>query len=207
MFGLINAKVAIKREENQTRLSSSEREQARPKVNARLYNPYLGRFISPDPLLNSEGGPLDYNPYIYARNNPYKYIDRNGEIWWLIPAMICGFGLAAANFDHIDNIFEFVGNFSLGFVANVTATGLSIGVGAIVGGAATAGCVSVGAVGVAPFNDTCSQKMKNSCNITTSQAARYRKRVRFCELFIKKQPVYNRFFMICSHFSCSNTTD
>ena len=173
-------------------------------ANARLYNPYLGRFISPDPLLNSEGGPLDYNPYIYARNNPYKYIDRNGEIWWLIPAMICGFGLAAANFDHIDNIFEFVGNFSLGFVANVTAIGLSIGVVAIVGGAATAGCVSVGAVGVALFNDTCSQKMKNSCNITTSQVARYRKRVRFCELFIKKQPVYNRFFMICSHFSCSN---
>lgn len=54
-------------------------------ANARLYNPYLGRFISPDPLLNSEGGPLDFNPYVYARNNPYSYIDRNGEFWWAVP--------------------------------------------------------------------------------------------------------------------------
>lgn len=60
-------------------MSFSECEQARPKVNARLYSPYLGRFVSPDPLLNSEGGAWDYNPYVYANNNPYKYIDRNGE--------------------------------------------------------------------------------------------------------------------------------
>ncbi len=56
-------------------------------ANARLYNPYIGRFISPDPLLNSEGGPLDFNPYVYARNNPYSYIDRNGEFWWAVPIL------------------------------------------------------------------------------------------------------------------------
>lgn len=54
-------------------------------ANARLYSPYLGRFISPDPLLNSEGGPLGYNPYVYANNNSFKYIDRNGEFVWFIP--------------------------------------------------------------------------------------------------------------------------
>ncbi len=57
-------------------------------MNARLYNPYLGRFLSPDPLINQEGGPLDYNPYVYARNNPYKYIDRDGELWWLVPIIM-----------------------------------------------------------------------------------------------------------------------
>ncbi len=61
-------------------------------ANARLYSPYLGRFVSPDPLLNSEGGPLDYNPYIYARNNPYKYIDRNGEFPWLLFGAALGAG-------------------------------------------------------------------------------------------------------------------
>ena len=71
-------------------------------ANARLYNPYLGRFISPDPLLNSEGGPLDYNPYVYARNNPYKYIDRNGEIWWW--AIFAAIGAGCNIWQNWDNI-------------------------------------------------------------------------------------------------------
>lgn len=56
-------------------------------ANARLYSPYLGRFVSPDPLLNEDGGLLDFNPYVYARNNPYRYIDRNGEFAWFIPVI------------------------------------------------------------------------------------------------------------------------
>ena len=69
-------------------MSFSECEQARPKVNARLYSPYLGRFVSPDPLLNCEGGAWDYNPYVYANNNPYKYIDRNGEFCGLVACLL-----------------------------------------------------------------------------------------------------------------------
>ena len=79
-------------------------------ANARLYNPYLGRFISPDPLLNSEGGPLDYNPYVYARNNPYKYIDRNGEFWWLAPIII-GAAMNAATYSFTAAI---TGNWDVG---------------------------------------------------------------------------------------------
>ena len=75
-------------------MSYPEREQARPKVNVRLYSPYLGRFVSPDPLLNSEGSAWDYNPYVYARNNPYKYIDRNGEFCGLV-AFFLDFALNA----------------------------------------------------------------------------------------------------------------
>ena len=74
MFGLINAKVAIKWEESQTRLSYPEREQARPKVNARLYDPYLGRYLSPDPVYNITGGPLDHNPYVFSKNNPSNVV-------------------------------------------------------------------------------------------------------------------------------------
>ena len=57
-------------------------------ANARLYSPYLGRFVSPDPLLNCEGGAWDYNPYVYANNNPYKYIDRNGEFCGLVACLL-----------------------------------------------------------------------------------------------------------------------
>ena len=73
-------------------------------ANARLYSPYLGRFISPDPLLNSEGGPLDYNPYIYARNNPYKYIDRNGEFGLF--AIFAAFNAIWSTVHNIKNIIR-----------------------------------------------------------------------------------------------------
>jgi len=97
-------------------------------ANARLYNPYLGRFISPDPLLNSEGGPLDYNPYIYARNNPYRYIDRNGEFPWLIAAFAAfatagGVANVVSNWSDIHNFGEGLGFFCLG--AGVTAATLA----------------------------------------------------------------------------------
>lgn len=59
--------------------------------------------------------------------------------------MIGGFAFAAANFDHIDNLFEFVGSFACGSFATYVSVGVSVGVGAVVGGAVTAG---VGAIGV-----------------------------------------------------------
>ncbi len=124
-------------------MSYPEREQARPKINARLYSPYLGRFVSPDPLLNSEGGPLLYNPYVYANNNPFKYIDRNGE-FIIFPVL---------------SLLQYVlGNDAAVKACGVVATALSIGVGFYVGSVVTAGVgalgVSVGSpviVGAAPF--------------------------------------------------------
>ena len=46
---------------------------------ARLYDPYLGRFISPDVLVPNPGNPQDLNRYSYVRNNPLLYVDPNGE--------------------------------------------------------------------------------------------------------------------------------
>lgn len=113
-------------------------------VNARLYSPYLGRFVSPDPLLNSEGGPLDYNPYIYARNNPYKYIDRNGEFWWLVAAAVFGgFGNVLANFDNIDNAGSFFSYFGVGAAAGA----LSACVGSAINVAMAGGSFGAGFLG------------------------------------------------------------
>ena len=46
-------------------------------LNARYYDPALGRFLSPDPLLNP-GDPRTLDPYRYADNNPIVFSDVNG---------------------------------------------------------------------------------------------------------------------------------
>lgn len=46
---------------------------------ARWYEPELGRFMSPDPLLFREDNPVSFNRYAYANNNPYKFIDPDGR--------------------------------------------------------------------------------------------------------------------------------
>lgn len=48
-------------------------------MNARLYDPVIGRFLSPDPQLQEPYSSQNYNRYSYCLNNPLKYNDPNGE--------------------------------------------------------------------------------------------------------------------------------
>jgi RHS repeat-associated protein len=48
---------------------------------ARWYDPALGRFVQPDPIVPSPGDPQQLNRFAYARNNPLKYTDPTGH--WL----------------------------------------------------------------------------------------------------------------------------
>lgn len=48
-------------------------------MNARLYDPVLGRFLSPDPYVQDPFASQNYNRYTYAMNNPFMYIDPSGE--------------------------------------------------------------------------------------------------------------------------------
>ncbi len=59
-------------------------------MNARLYSPILGRFISPDPNVQDPAIPQNYNRYAYCLNNPLRYVDRNGEFWQLAIGAIVG---------------------------------------------------------------------------------------------------------------------
>ena len=54
-------------------------------MNGRLYDPYLQRFLSPDPYVQSPGNAQSYNRYSYCMNNPLMYFDPSGynfKSWW-----------------------------------------------------------------------------------------------------------------------------
>ena len=59
-------------------------------MNARLYDPVLGRFLSPDPIIQVPEFTQSYNGYSYALNNPLSYKDLNGESFILVAAIIGG---------------------------------------------------------------------------------------------------------------------
>jgi RHS repeat-associated protein len=44
-----------------------------------MYDPILGRMLSPDPYVVDAGFSQDFNRYSYARNNPLAYTDPDGE--------------------------------------------------------------------------------------------------------------------------------
>jgi RHS repeat-associated protein len=48
-------------------------------MNGRIYDPDLGRFISPDPYVQMPGNTQNFNRYSYALNNPLVYTDPSGE--------------------------------------------------------------------------------------------------------------------------------
>ena len=60
-------------------------------MNARLYDPLLGRFLSPDPYVQAPNFTQNFNRYSYCLNNPLVYVDENGEwIQYLIGAVVGG---------------------------------------------------------------------------------------------------------------------
>jgi len=57
-------------------------------MGARFYDPFVGRFMAIDPVGVRTHEPKQFNRYAYANNNPYKYVDPNGEIAFLIPVAV-----------------------------------------------------------------------------------------------------------------------
>ena len=47
-------------------------------MNGRLYDPLLGRFLSPDPIVANPADGQQWNLYSYAMNSPLSYIDPSG---------------------------------------------------------------------------------------------------------------------------------
>ena len=51
-------------------------------VNARLYDPAIGRFLSPDPYVQMPDFSQNFNRYSYCLNNPLKFTDPSGEFFF-----------------------------------------------------------------------------------------------------------------------------
>ncbi|MEW6008868.1 MAG: RHS repeat-associated core domain-containing protein [Candidatus Omnitrophota bacterium] len=49
---------------------------------ARYYDPEIGRFITPDSIVQAPSDPQSLNRYSYCRNNPVVYIDPTGHFFW-----------------------------------------------------------------------------------------------------------------------------
>jgi len=64
---------------------------------ARHYDPVIGRFVSADSLIQDFYDPQALNRYAYARNNPLKYIDPQGHVFWDI-VDFASFGLSLYSF-------------------------------------------------------------------------------------------------------------
>jgi hypothetical protein len=59
-------------------------------MNARLYDPFLGRMLSPDNYVQEINNSQSFNRYSYALNNPLKYKDPSGNLF-LIDDFFIGF--------------------------------------------------------------------------------------------------------------------
>ena len=57
-------------------------------ANARLYDPVIGRFFSPNPFVQAPDFTQNYNRYSYCMNNPVMYSDPDGENPLLIAAAV-----------------------------------------------------------------------------------------------------------------------
>ena len=60
-------------------------------MNGRMYDPILGRFLSPDPFVQMPDFSQSFNRYSYCINNPLRYTDPGGE-WFGIDDLLVGAG-------------------------------------------------------------------------------------------------------------------
>lgn len=54
-------------------------------MNGRMYDPVLGRFLSPDNYVQAVDFSQSFNRYSYCVNNPLRYTDPSGDLFWIIP--------------------------------------------------------------------------------------------------------------------------
>ncbi|MEW5745818.1 MAG: FG-GAP-like repeat-containing protein [Nitrospirota bacterium] len=121
---------------------------------ARYYDPHIGRFISPDVIVQDPSDPQVFNRYSYARNNPLLYTDPTGQFFGIddliIGAVIGGAIFGGANAaiqggdfgDILSGAFiggvtgGIAGGFGLAASSIVTAAGASAATATFVGGIA-----------------------------------------------------------------------
>src|SRR5690606_8518512 len=101
---------------------------------ARYYMPWLGRWLSPDPIGIGDG----VNVYRYARSNPIRYTDPSGKLSW---GQIAGIAAAVV-------VGTVVTVATAGLAGPLVGATAAAGIGGIVGGAAGAAVGEVVEAGI-----------------------------------------------------------
>ena len=111
-------------------------------MNARLYDPILGRFLSPDPYVQMPYMSQNFNRYTYAMNNPLCYVDEDGESIVAVIGIIVGayVGGALANNGELNPVK---------WNYRSASTYLGIGFGALTGGVVGYGIAVPGSIAFA----------------------------------------------------------
>ncbi len=128
-------------------------------MNARLYDPVIGRFFSPDPQVQNPYSTQGLNRYSYCGNNPVMYSDPDGEFAWFVPAIIgavigtyCG-GMLANNGEYRPWRWNFSSGKTWGYMLGGSVAGFLSG---LAGGAIAAAQI--------PMANTASIMMSSSIN-------------------------------------------
>lgn len=109
-------------------------------MNARLYDPVLGRFLSPDPIVQVPDFTQSYNGYSYALNNPLSYKDPNGESLILAAAIIGGWiGMGTAMVSSDKSGWGLAGDMFKGLFVGAASGAAGAWAGGAVAGSITAG--------------------------------------------------------------------
>ncbi|MCK5180633.1 MAG: RHS repeat-associated core domain-containing protein, partial [Candidatus Omnitrophica bacterium] len=109
---------------------------------ARYYDPDIGRFITPDTIIQSPGNPQTFNRYGYCGNNPVNYTDPTGHFFGFLVALVIKAVTAVATYVAANVAVIATGAIVGGAVGGVSA--------AVMGGNVWQG-VGIGALGGAVF--------------------------------------------------------
>ena len=93
-------------------------------MNARLYDPALGRFLSPDPYVQAPDFSQSFNRYSYCLNNPLRYGDPTGEyavIDDIISMALGGIYNVVTNWGNINSIGQGFAFFGVGVVGGAVS--------------------------------------------------------------------------------------
>jgi RHS repeat-associated protein len=106
-------------------------------MNGRLYDPLLGRMLSPDNYVQAPDNSQNFNRYSYAMNNPLVYTDPSGE-FFLLPAMMIGAFINVTMqgwSGNAQSVGDFVLAFGVGAAAGAAGAGVATGVQTAMAGA------------------------------------------------------------------------
>jgi len=103
-------------------------------MNGRMYDPIIGRMLSPDPYVPNGAYTQDFNRYTYARNNPLSYIDPDGESVLLATVLFAGWLNLTMNAHKADNVWQGLGYFAVGAGAAALGAGVGAGISSAIAG-------------------------------------------------------------------------